>query len=170
MRTIIPVASWDDVIVPEDGDRVSRADLVAAYQALANRDECFADLACAVYELRVLQSGGFQVSKVFDRGGGFSHSGLTITFPKSGARWLCSFNLNGYVTSSTAPCLMVASREFFGRNEQSRIDTAKRTISLSGSILQTLSSLSLTWDGPAADPFSPESKGHLVIQELAPSL
>lgn len=39
MRTIVPVPSWDDVDVPEDGDLVRRADLVAAYQALANRDQ-----------------------------------------------------------------------------------------------------------------------------------
>lgn len=39
MRTIVPVPSWDDVDVPEDGDLVRRADLVDAYQALANRDQ-----------------------------------------------------------------------------------------------------------------------------------
>lgn len=169
MRTIVPVPSWDDVDVPEDGDLVRRADLVAAYQALANRDECFANLDVAIYELRVSQSGVFSIAKTYDRRGNFTQSGTTITFPKS-ASWLLSVSMSGRVIGSTRPYLNLGGREIFGQNEESKISGANRVINLFGGRVAQGGSIHMSWDGPSSDPFSPDAKGELVVQEILPTL
>lgn len=168
MRTIVPVPSWDDVVVPEDGDLVRRADLVAAYQALANRDEFLRSPSRADYSFVIDQSSGNVVlSKEYDAHGDFSHSGSTITFPRQ-SRWLVSIGAYGEVDGSGIPRLSASGRHIFGRNDVSPDPPGERTVTVTGNVVirPTQSTMTLTWSGPRPGSEQFVWDAHVVIQEL----
>lgn len=118
MRPIVPVPAWDDVIVPEDGDLVNRADLVAAYQALANRDEFasgslqtfrtrFNSIGFAAFMMQTSSSTStLTLTKLTDRTGGFSVDGSnSIVIPASslpdGSLFQVQATLSGVFSTGT---------------------------------------------------------------------